>query len=277
MQSRVGSGGAADDVDRPLAARGERDAPKMGERLAAAGCVPGASRSRAHAARAVRTARLAATELDQAAATASQTTPTLYLASPDEILDVVAALDDDLVRLLLVGHNPGLTELANRLLPDFAARQSADSGVVVIDYPYDELARNRHGGEPARAIYDFPKNRELTSRRTDAAPVSRPQQQPTRALVRPAQRGGGGASARGPRPRRAAPLDRLLGFRVAARPRSPALAAPGSRRSSPRVVAPRAEPIVTASPELHVVRGLHRGRSDARARRAPPRRRRSAT
>ncbi len=47
---------------------------------------------------------------------------TLYLAAPEEILAVVAVQADAVDCLLVVGHNPGLTELTNLLLPDLDLR-----------------------------------------------------------------------------------------------------------------------------------------------------------
>ena len=41
----------------------------------------------------------------------------LYLATPERLLAVVGRQDASLSSLLVVAHNPGLTELANQLLP----------------------------------------------------------------------------------------------------------------------------------------------------------------
>ncbi|HVS23127.1 MAG TPA: histidine phosphatase family protein, partial [Gammaproteobacteria bacterium] len=103
------------DVDRPLAPRGERDTPRMGKRLKARHARPDLILA-SHAARAQRTAELVASALG-VGPKQRKTDKTLYLASPDAILGVVAAQDDACACLLLVGHNPGLTELVNRLLP----------------------------------------------------------------------------------------------------------------------------------------------------------------
>ncbi len=129
----------------------------MGARLRSRGVVPDLVLS-SSAARAVRTARLAASELDLRP-DRIRTTPTLYLASPDEILTVLAALDDDLETLLVVGHNPGLTQLANSLLPDLHLDNLPTAGMVVIDSPTTSwhaigTAENRLG------YFDFPKNRD---------------------------------------------------------------------------------------------------------------------
>ncbi len=146
------------DVDRELAGRGERDAPRMGKRLKARHARPDLIVA-SHAARARRTAELVA----QALGTKQKeirTEPALYLASPDDILGVVAALDDSLSCVLLVGHNPGLTELANRLLPDLALDNLPTSGVVAIDLSTTTWRDAATAGAKL-AYYDYPKNPEL--------------------------------------------------------------------------------------------------------------------
>jgi phosphohistidine phosphatase len=41
----------------------------------------------------------------------------LYLATPDDIVAVIGEQDDAFMDVVVVGHNPGLSELVNRLLP----------------------------------------------------------------------------------------------------------------------------------------------------------------
>jgi len=146
------------DVERTLAARGERDAPRMGKRLEARHTRPELIIT-SHAARAQRTAELVAKALG-IKRKELKIERRLYLASPDDILGVVAAQDDSLSCVLVVGHNPGLTELVNRLLPDFALDNLPTSGVVAID-----LAAKRWRDAPTAgaklAYYDYPKSPEL--------------------------------------------------------------------------------------------------------------------
>jgi hypothetical protein len=86
--------------------------------------------------------------------------------------------------VLVVGHNPGLTELVNRLLPDLALDNLPTSGSS------RSIFRRRVGAmRPAAsaklAYYDYPKNPGADRHtRTDAlAPVAGSQQQSTSALV----------------------------------------------------------------------------------------------
>lgn len=103
---------ALDDFDRPLGPRGRRAAPVMGRHLRERGLVPDRVLCSA-AARARETWARAAPELG--------TEPpvtylrTLYLASPARLLSVLARVAPGTGRVLLVGHNPGLEGLAQRL------------------------------------------------------------------------------------------------------------------------------------------------------------------
>ena len=147
-----------EDVDRELAGRGERDAPRMGKRLKARHAHPDLIVV-SHAARAQRTAELVAKALG-IKKKEIRTEPALYLASPDAILGVVAAQSDTLSCVLLVGHNPGLTELVNRLLPDLELDNLPTSGAVAIDLSATSW-RDAASAAAKLAYYDYPKNPEL--------------------------------------------------------------------------------------------------------------------
>ena len=143
------------DRERPLSGRGERDAPAMARRLRARGTMPALILT-SHAARAASTARIVAAILgcDPAAV---RVEPTLYLASADAILTVVAAQNDRLAELLIVGHNPGLTHLANHLLPELALDNLPTAGVVAIGSDAEHWTDLGRAGR--RLLhYDYPKN-----------------------------------------------------------------------------------------------------------------------
>lgn len=57
----------------------------------------------------------------------------LYMASLDEILDVLVAQDAEFNNLLLVGHNPGLTTFANYLVPGLT-NNLPTAGVVSVRF-----------------------------------------------------------------------------------------------------------------------------------------------
>jgi phosphohistidine phosphatase len=68
--------------------------------------------------------------------------------------------DDAFSDVLLVGHNPGLTDLANRLLPDLNLSNLPTAGALAIDFAterWSEIGRS----EARLAYYDYPKNPEL--------------------------------------------------------------------------------------------------------------------
>lgn len=100
------------DPERPLNARGRRDAPALGRwirdrvgRPDAVVCSP--------AARTRQTWRLVATELEGAPDPVFD--ERVYAATVEELLDVVRGISDDVGSLVLVGHNPGVSELVHAL------------------------------------------------------------------------------------------------------------------------------------------------------------------
>jgi phosphohistidine phosphatase len=100
------------DRDRPLNDRGKRDAPKMGKRLAKLDARPDVILS-SPARRALKTARMLAEELDYKLDDI-RVDARLYATEPDVLLHVIGELGDGKKCVMLVGHNPELTELAHR-------------------------------------------------------------------------------------------------------------------------------------------------------------------
>ncbi|WP_438853759.1 SixA phosphatase family protein [Agromyces sp. M3QZ16-3] len=101
------------DHDRPLNERGRRDAPEMARRLRERGVVPDAIRA-STAVRARTTAEAMAAELDLPA-DALVLDERLYGAGPDAILAVVAELGEEPGTVMVVAHDPGMSDLAFRL------------------------------------------------------------------------------------------------------------------------------------------------------------------
>jgi len=98
------------DRDRPLTPRGERDAALMGQRLATRGARPDAllvspaARTLATAGQLAQALGLASTHLN--------VDERLYGASSEQVLTVIGEQDAALASLMVVGHNPGIIELA---------------------------------------------------------------------------------------------------------------------------------------------------------------------
>ena len=101
------------DWDRPLNKRGQRDAPEMARRLRSRRLKPDRILS-SPAVRALTTASVMARELKVPASHVTQD-ERLYLASPADLLAVIHELGADAKHLMVFGHNPGMTECANRL------------------------------------------------------------------------------------------------------------------------------------------------------------------
>jgi phosphohistidine phosphatase len=102
------------DIDRPLNERGSHDAPRMGKLLRDKSICPALIIS-SDAVRALTTAQLVARELGYPI-DRIRTNHALYLASPDTLLEVLSSEGDDYTDVMLVAHNPGMTELANRIV-----------------------------------------------------------------------------------------------------------------------------------------------------------------
>ena len=103
---------ALDDHERPLNERGRRDAPRIGELVQEYELLPDVVIS----SDAVR-AQLTAEALAEAAGYAGEILfdERLYLASPAEIILVLRTMREDAETIMIVGHNPGLEELVERL------------------------------------------------------------------------------------------------------------------------------------------------------------------
>lgn len=104
---------ALPDRDRPLNERGRSDAAGMGRRLAQRGVKPDLMLS-SPALRALTTAEQLAKALGIGRKDIVLV-DRLYNALPDDLLAVIQGLGDETHRVMLVGHNPGLSELANHL------------------------------------------------------------------------------------------------------------------------------------------------------------------
>ncbi len=141
------------DRERPLNKRGKRDAPIVGDRVAKAGVRPSQIIS-SPAVRAWTTARIFAKKLGYPTEFL-QREDGLYLASLDNLLDVVATQDKGFNNLMLFGHNPGLTDFANYLVPGLT-NNLPTSGVVTVNLACDDwMLYDRPTTE--LVLHEFPK------------------------------------------------------------------------------------------------------------------------
>lgn len=104
------------DFDRPLNRRGQSEAEAMGRRLMELQLVP-ARLLASTARRAAQTAEIAARELG-VGARHMRTEESLYLAPAEDILRIVQSTGPRIPHLMIVGHNPGISEIAQLLAPN---------------------------------------------------------------------------------------------------------------------------------------------------------------
>jgi phosphohistidine phosphatase len=130
------------DFDRALSPRGEADAAEAGRRLAALGVVPDAIVA-SPARRTLETAKIVARELDFPWGDI-RVEKDAYLADAETLLRIVQESDDAAEIVLLVGHNPGVSELAQALARRFA-EDLRTSAFAAIDCAADTWGRVRPG------------------------------------------------------------------------------------------------------------------------------------
>jgi phosphohistidine phosphatase len=121
------------DMDRPLSERGRNEALDAAECIAAAELrvdtvlVSPALRAR-------ETATIVAAELDVADALHFE--PTLYLGAPDELLLPVQRCTAEAQTVLLVGHNPGLSALAQKFMGGKQRIELRPAGLCRIEFEH---------------------------------------------------------------------------------------------------------------------------------------------
>lgn len=124
------------DIDRPLNKRGKRDAPRMGRLLRTEDLVPDLILS-SPAKRALRTAEAASEESGYAGGIEIQ--DDFYPGDPEAYLQVLHGLRDELQRVMVVGHNPGLEELVGALTGESVALPTA--ALAEISLPVDRWSQ----------------------------------------------------------------------------------------------------------------------------------------
>jgi phosphohistidine phosphatase len=142
------------DFDRPLNGRGKRNAPMMGKRLMSSGILPDVVVS-SPAKRAWTTALLIAGEIHfkQEDLIAD---PEVYEADQETLLGIIGNFSADWQAVMLVGHNPGLTELAD-WLSDREFENLPTCAVCGIEFTVASWA-DITGGSGTVYHYDYPKS-----------------------------------------------------------------------------------------------------------------------
>ena len=150
-----------DDHDRPLTEPGENDALIMGDRIKAAGIRPSLIIS-SSALRAWQTARIVAKQLSYPIEFLYRESD-LYHAEINRLFDLIAAQDEGFNNIMVVGHNPGLTNLSNELVPEVTSNIPTAGFVSVLLETDSWDLHNFHSCELIK--YEHPK-RHLSTQST---------------------------------------------------------------------------------------------------------------
>ena len=143
---------ALPDKDRPLNARGKRDAPKMGKRLAKRDVTPDLILS-SPARRALTTAQIIGKKLDYKLKN-MVVDDRLYGGEADDLLNVIYKLRDKVECVMLFGHNPALTELAHRLSSGITQLPTC----AVAEFTFDVKSWSNVGkAKPRKVARDYPR------------------------------------------------------------------------------------------------------------------------
>lgn len=121
-----------DDHDRPLNERGRRDAPRIGERLAALGWTPDLI-SASDAQRTRETAALMIPALDDEPEVRFD--PNLYLAGLPAIHGAAASWPAEVATALVLGHNPGWAQAASLLAAETIQMTTANAALFESSAP----------------------------------------------------------------------------------------------------------------------------------------------
>ena len=142
-----------DDFDRPLNRRGKKDAPIMADKLSMRKIKIDLIIS-SPAKRTTETAKIFANILGYQSEIIFN--DKLYGASYNEILKVINLIDDKYQNVLLVCHNPGITDLAN-YISNYFIENISTSGIVGLSTSSSWKNINENGC--TLLFYDYPKKK----------------------------------------------------------------------------------------------------------------------
>ena len=141
------------DFERPLNQRGKKDAPLMGLKLAELGIIPDLILSSA-ANRAYTTGSIIAEKINYPLGKIEKRED-LYLASARKILKIINFIDNNQNSIMVVGHNPGLTELANDL-GGLQVSNMPTCALVALEFAVDDW-QAIHWGLGKNILFEYPK------------------------------------------------------------------------------------------------------------------------
>jgi|WetSurMetagenome_2_1015567.scaffolds.fasta_scaffold106533_2 phosphohistidine phosphatase len=143
-----------DDRERPLNKRGEHDAPVIGKHLKKINVKPSIIIS-SPAKRALSTAKIFTSEIDYEKKKII-IDENIYLATPEELSALIDKLSNDLNSVMIVGHNPGITEFLNYLCKENIDNMPTCS-VACIEFQTDNWS-NICDQKGKLKFFEYPKN-----------------------------------------------------------------------------------------------------------------------
>jgi len=142
------------DHDRPLDNRGRKDAPLMGRELVSREVTVDLIMA-STAVRALSTATLVGRELEYETDKIALEEE-IYKADKQELLEIINSIPNQFDKVLLIGHNNTITELANLLSPDLIP-EIPTAGVVALSFActtWREISK----ANATLQFFDYPKN-----------------------------------------------------------------------------------------------------------------------
>ncbi len=141
------------DIDRPLSLRGINDAGVMASRLKAKGDIPSLLIS-SPACRALHTATIFSRTL-KVSCENLVVEERIYPGSINEVLNIIENISDRHASIMIFGHNPASTGLANHFLKH-PIDNLPTAGVVILNFNGDSW-KNLKDQEPISEHLDYPK------------------------------------------------------------------------------------------------------------------------
>ncbi len=139
-----------EDFNRELKKRGRLNAPFMGEKLVSRGT----KIEKIICSSAVRTKQTIELMADKIGFDLDfvEYSKDLYLASPKTIIQIIQSVPDSVNELMLVGHNPGVTQAVNFLASEHFENVPT-SGVACIIFDFDSWKEVKNNGKLGFFIY----------------------------------------------------------------------------------------------------------------------------
>lgn len=144
-----------EDWDRVLEPRGQKDAQEMARRLRERKLKPDLMIT-SPAVRALTTAQIFARELHLSASKLQQD-ERLYLASPKVLKEVIRELGGKVAHLMIVGHNPGLTEFADKVSAERDIDNMPTCALYTLEFEIKDWSE-LEWDSGVNVEFDYPKN-----------------------------------------------------------------------------------------------------------------------